>query len=106
MIEVGHFPCGLGLLEDVESVIQPETVVNLQTGDLLFLGTDGITEAAQEGDYKKGLFDEERLVQFLQTEGGEPLDKMKETLIRTITEFTQGVFHDDITFVMIRKTDE
>lgn len=104
VVEVGHFPCGLGLIEDVEGLIQPETFVNLHPGDLLFLGTDGITEAAQEGDYKKGIFDEARLVAFLKANGDKPLSELKKRLIHIVTEFTNGVFFDDVTFVMIRKT--
>ena len=103
VIEVGHFPCGLGLLEDVNDYMLPETRVGLEPGDLLFLGTDGITEAAQGGDYGKGLFDEQRLVRFIEQNGARPLADVKRDLLDEITAFTRGVFHDDITFVMIRK---
>ncbi len=106
IIEVGHFPCGLGLIENVEPLMQPETTVVLKPGDLLFLGTDGITEAALRGDYKQGLFDEKRLVTFLEENGASPLETTKNALVGKITDFTEGVFHDDITFVMIRKTED
>jgi serine phosphatase RsbU (regulator of sigma subunit) len=105
VLEVGHFPCGLGLLEEVDSYMKPETNLDLRDGDLLFLGTDGVTEAAKNGDYAMGLFDEKRLVGFLEKNGRRPLDEIRHDLLGEISVFTNGVFHDDITFVMIRKTD-
>lgn len=103
IISLGHFPCGLGFLNSLSEEGIEQDTFTLTSGDLLFLGTDGITEAAHKGEYKNGLFDETRLISFLEKNCEEPLNKIKSLLINVLHEFTNGIFHDDVTFVMVRK---
>lgn len=103
VVPVDHFPCGLGLKEGIEGKIRPETTIRLAPQDLLFLATDGVTEAARRGEYSGGVFDESGVVGFLEERGHQPLEQMKDELMNRLELFTRGIYHDDITFVMIRQ---
>ncbi len=101
-ISVSHIPCGLGFFDDVERKDFTEGGFRLNHSDLLFLGTDGITEAAKAGNYKNGIFDEPRLIDFLKTNAREPLEVIKTKLVSDLAQYTKGIFHDDVTFVLAR----
>jgi serine phosphatase RsbU (regulator of sigma subunit) len=102
-ISVNHFPLGIGFSEHLP-ITQDEDSFKLDKDDLLFIGTDGITEAAFKGDYQKGMFDEERLVSFLKNNATLPINEIKEKLILTLNQFTDGNFYDDITFIIAKAT--
>jgi len=101
-INVGHIPAGLGFVDDLDRREFTEGGFRLHNHDLLFLGTDGVTEAAREGDYRAGLFDEKRLIEFIKTNAKEPLDTIKSKLVSELDIYTKGVYHDDVTFVLAR----
>ena len=97
-----HFPLGLGFLPELAPQDVGEVEVTLAQGDFMFVGTDGITEAARGGDETKDLFGESGLVTFLKTQSTGPLTELKANLISVLEKFTAGVYHDDVSFMVLR----
>ena len=71
-------------------------------GDLLFIGSDGITEAARGGDIAAGQFGEEELVAVLRQHAAAPLNELKSALLDRLEAHTAGIYHDDVSFVVVR----
>ena len=62
-VSVENFPFGIGLT-DLERDIFEEGSFSLNKNDILFIGTDGITEAPEKGEISKGQYSEKRLKRF------------------------------------------
>ncbi len=89
----------LGDPEEFRKRITSEKL-RLKKGDLLFLYTDGITEAMND---MREQFGEKRLVEFIKKYHHLPVSDFKEKLNEEITAFTKGYPQsDDITFVVIK----
>lgn len=73
--------------------------ITMRPGDLLLIYTDGVTEAFDDSSH---LFGEERLREVLSQNFGSPVDKLSETILRKVLEFSGGVQHDDLTVVAAR----
>jgi sigma-B regulation protein RsbU (phosphoserine phosphatase) len=74
--------------------------IQLGAGDMLFLYTDGVTEA---GDPSGGFYGNERLKAFLNANAGEPLDELVHRLFADITAYSDGMEQfDDITMLALR----
>ena len=102
-LPVTHFPWGLGFLPNLGPGQVREETIELHTGDVLFVGTDGVTEAAFEGDHARGIFGAQRVVELLAAEAGtRPLPEIKARLLGELDRFTRGIYHDDVAFVMVR----
>lgn len=101
-INVSQMPCGLGFVEAMEEFGVGEDTFQLLDNDLLLMVTDGVTEAASGGDYGKGVFEEKRLIEFMKSRGHEPIEQIKTELTAKLHEFTGGIFHDDVTFLLAR----
>ena len=87
----------LGYLEDIE---YQSKKTQLKPGDLLFLFTDGVTEAFND---KEELYGEERLVRFLETQWIHSSEELVKESIRSVAEFSSGAPQsDDITLMAIR----
>lgn len=87
----------LGMLNYLE---YEEETVQLKPGDTLLLYTDGITEAMNE---KEELFEEERLLEILQTNQNVSAQELSRKIVDKVNSF-QGTLPqgDDITLVLIR----
>jgi serine phosphatase RsbU (regulator of sigma subunit) len=101
-INVSQMPCGLGFVSDLEDFDVAEESYTLEDNDLLLLITDGVTEAANQGDYSKGVFDEKRLISFIKDTADQPVEQIRTKLTNKLQEFTGGIFHDDVTFLIAR----
>lgn len=78
----------------------PTEETQLETGDLLLLYSDGITEAHND---KKELFGDKRLAEFLQKHPCDNAQKIVDDLMIEIGTFTTGVAQfDDMTLLVIR----
>jgi len=90
----------LGVMEDVNW--ESKTFL-MDHGDTLMLYTDGITEAQNEYDE---LFDEQRLIDCLQTSVGLPAQNIQDNVLAKLNEFVGGASQaDDITLmVLVRDT--
>lgn len=100
------FPMGLGFWGDLAADDVSERELVLAEGDLLFLGTDGVTEASRGGDPSRGFFGEERLRTLLSTSAREPLREIRTALVRELDAFTDGVYGDDVAFLIARRRSE
>ena len=69
------------------------------------LATDGLTEAYKEGNPKKEQFNDTRIKQLLENIGTESTETIKTNLIENINTFTNKVFLDDITFIIIKHNE-
>ncbi|HTJ21820.1 MAG TPA: SpoIIE family protein phosphatase [Gemmatimonadaceae bacterium] len=101
-IELSHFPFGLGFSPNLDMDAFSEETIRLGPGDVLFIGSDGITEAAREGDVTKGMFGEDGLVEFITDHAGHSATEMRAALLRRLEAFTGGAYSDDVSFVILR----
>jgi serine phosphatase RsbU (regulator of sigma subunit) len=101
-MELKHFPLGLGMIEDLGPNDFGEESVRLDPGDVIFLATDGVVEAAREGDFRRGVFGERALVDLLARHLHAPLADLKAEFVRALDEFTGGAYTDDIAFLLLR----
>ena len=101
-VELTHFPFGLGLIGNLELSDFTECEIALGPQDILYVGTDGVTEAARDGDHAKGIFGDDGLKRFLGSIGHASLDEARDDLVDRLEAHTSGHFTDDVAFVMIR----
>jgi serine phosphatase RsbU (regulator of sigma subunit) len=99
---VVQFPLGLGFMADLAPEDVGEESFELASGELLFVGTDGITEAAQRGDPRRGVFGEQKLIALLVAHARRPLVDLQRALLHELDEFTGGVYQDDVAFMVVR----
>ncbi|MBT6119944.1 SpoIIE family protein phosphatase [bacterium] len=97
-----QFPMGLGFTDIFDKSDIKNELLSLEDGDILFLGTDGITEAAKHGDVNLGMFGEDLLEKWLKENCEKTVDEMKKSLLETLDDYTSGKYFDDITFVIAR----
>ncbi|MFA6129191.1 MAG: SpoIIE family protein phosphatase [Bacteroidales bacterium] len=87
----------LGCLDDFE--YRSKKVV-LQPGDLLYLYTDGVTEAFNTHEE---LYEEERLENFLKNHLSNPIEEVVKESFQDVAEFSKGAPQsDDITVLAVR----
>lgn len=103
-VELDHFPFGLGFVGSLERQSFQEATLSLAPGDVLFMASDGITEAARNGEVVKGMFGEESLVEFIGVHARRPLEEVRAALLERLDAFTSGIYHDDVSFVIARAT--
>jgi serine phosphatase RsbU (regulator of sigma subunit) len=96
-----HLPMGLGFTDELRAEDVGEDSFVLEEGDLLFVGTDGITEAARGGDPRQGFLGDS-LADLLTRRSREPLQCIKQALLDELERFTEGVYHDDVAFMLVR----
>jgi serine phosphatase RsbU (regulator of sigma subunit) len=101
-----HFPLGLGFVGDLEIDAVGEDAFQLYPGDLLYVGTDGVTEAAPGGDPRRGLFGEQQIERLLVEHSRASLDDLRRALLAELETFTGGVYHDDVAFLLVRAHGE
>ncbi|WP_290878160.1 SpoIIE family protein phosphatase [Gracilimonas sp.] len=75
-------------------------VVELQSGDVLVLYTDGVTEAMNPEQTEE--YEEERLIACLKKNLGKTSREIQNAIIEDITEFSNGVQYDDITLLVLK----
>ena len=86
----------VGAMEDMEYV---NGTFAYDVGDLLFLYTDGTTEArSPSGDF----FGEDALRETLLRASALPVEQVPERVLSEVTSFTGGSLHDDVAMVAVR----
>jgi serine phosphatase RsbU (regulator of sigma subunit) len=103
-VGVQDFPMGLGFWAELEPHEVSENELALAEGDLLFLGTDGVTEASRHGDPSRGVFGDARLCELLRRHARDPLDAIRQALVRELDAFTGGNYQDDVAFMIARRS--
>ena len=99
--EVTHLPMGLGFVDELRAEEIGEDTFVLDENDLMFVGTDGVTEAARGGDARRGFLGDD-LEALLARHAREPLARVKQALLDKLEEFTGGVYYDDVAFLLVR----
>jgi serine phosphatase RsbU (regulator of sigma subunit) len=88
----------LGIMEDA---IWEHSVVQIESGDLLILYTDGVTEAMNSQDK---LFGVDRLLSSVRQDGDRPVEEIRSGVFTDIQDFVAGVpQYDDITLMVIKR---
>jgi serine phosphatase RsbU (regulator of sigma subunit) len=105
-IPMAHFPLGLGFVPDLQLERIGDAAVELARGDLLFIGTDGVFEAARDGEHRSGLFGVEPVREALAKSRGLPLSEVRQRLVDELDDFTGGRYSDDVAFLMLRARDD
>ena len=99
--EIEQLSVGGLLLGMFPEATYESATLKLQAGDVLVLYSDGVTEARNDADDEYG---EERLTAFLAKNRGLDPEKLVESLIRTVNEFSKdGKPGDDVTVTVIRR---
>jgi phosphoserine phosphatase RsbU/P len=81
-----------------------ESVIDLHTGDLFVLFTDGISESMNE---VSDTFGETRLGKLIEEHGHLPFDQLRERILREIEAFVGNASqHDDMTMILVKVEGE
>jgi serine phosphatase RsbU (regulator of sigma subunit) len=90
-----------GVLGMFESSCYESREFQLDKNDILFVYSDGLTDAENpQGE----MFGEKRLLEIIRREGPSGSPKMEQSFLQAIQDFTQGAPQtDDITFVVVQK---
>jgi sigma-B regulation protein RsbU (phosphoserine phosphatase) len=93
-------PLGILPVELMPPGILTSASVDLAPGDLLCIFSDGIPEAARDGEF----FGEERLEHGVRSRFGLPLDEIAEGVLEDVRAFYGGApVSDDITLLLVRR---
>jgi phosphoserine phosphatase RsbU/P len=88
-----------GAAEKFEALLQEERI-DLNTGDVIVLYTDGITEAM---NVESDLFGESRLSRIVEEHGHLDSGELRERILREIEAFVGGADqHDDMTMILMK----
>ena len=80
-----------------------EVTMPLETGDIFFLFTDGLSEAMSPEDE---LFGEGRLATIIEEHSDLPFEELRERILREVKAFVgERGPHDDITFILLKVDD-
>ncbi len=88
----------LGITDDIKTSLT-ELTIEINTGDIVLLFTDGITEAANASGE---MFSQERLAQALNKYADLPVGKLRDKIIEEVMSFQEEQL-DDMTLVVIKK---
>jgi phosphoserine phosphatase RsbU/P len=72
--------------------------VQLRSGDRMVLFTDGVTEASNSAEEE---FGEARLLAVLEENRSRSAVEIQKEILRTVSSFSQGVWHDDATLLVV-----
>ena len=100
---LNHLPLGIGLTTDLTTDCFKDETITLNSGDILMLATDGLTEAYKNGKPENEQFNEKRLIKILEENKNKNPEEIKETIIQEIDQFTENTYLDDLTFIIIKK---
>lgn len=88
----------LGILADQ---VYAESVTEMESGDFLYVFTDGVTEAFNAD---REAFSEERLAQCLNLDGEPEAEKILERVRSSVASFVAGADqHDDVTSLVVKR---
>ncbi|HRX47600.1 MAG TPA: PP2C family protein-serine/threonine phosphatase [Spirochaetota bacterium] len=88
----------LGIKNDITEFMSDDELV-INKGDVLFLYTDGITEAF---DKNRNIFSKKRLRELLEKEGNKPADEIRRSVLAELEGYAK---HDDVTMIIIRRIE-
>ena len=90
----------IGLKKDIE---YSESKINLKRGDILFVYSDGLTEARNESDI---YFGETRLTDLLKKVKHDSASQIAQAILQTVDNFVSDIpYSDDLSFAIIKRMD-
>jgi sigma-B regulation protein RsbU (phosphoserine phosphatase) len=95
-LDEGGPPLGLKIPPIDRTYVENDLL--LESGDCLLLFTDGVTEATDSDGTE---FGEDRLVELLRSAAGMDAAHVRHTVMESVTRFSRGVFHDDVTILVL-----
>jgi serine phosphatase RsbU (regulator of sigma subunit) len=101
-LPVSDFPLGVGFTPNLALEQIGEARLKLDPGDLVFVGTDGVFEAARLGQHELGVFGTEPVVEILSDGGDAPLPELRRRVVERLDAFTGRSYSDDVAFFMLR----
>jgi sigma-B regulation protein RsbU (phosphoserine phosphatase) len=115
-LSAGHNPAYLfrGATGEIEELVARDLVlgafsfakyqsvpIRLNSGDLLFIYTDGITEAMNPHDE---MFGEERLIELIRRNAVSGCEVVEREVLASLEDFTEGMSQtDDMTYMVVQK---
>jgi serine phosphatase RsbU (regulator of sigma subunit) len=102
ILELNHFPFGIGFSRDFSESDFTQISSSLAKDDVLYMVTDGITEAFHSGNAHGEQFGEERLLSFISGHSHLSADEIKDALVKELQVFTRDIYHDDVTFIIVK----
>jgi serine phosphatase RsbU (regulator of sigma subunit) len=96
----------IGIEDDIAKKVEDETFI-LNTGDVMLIFTDGITEAWKKGTTKNernpdsDMFGEDNLIEIFKRNGERTVDEIKNSIVAALVDYQ---CNDDVTMVVIRRT--
>ena len=102
MLSLDHFALGIGFSDSFVREDYTQSAYTLAAGDVIFMVTDGITEAFCGGNVKLEQYGEERLKGLFLKHAARSAEEVKAALIAELDEFTGGIYHDDVTFIVAK----
>ncbi len=103
-IESDLVPVGLGFEGELGIDRFSEMSFSLATNDLFVAVTDGVIEAAKGGDIRVGIYGSAQLGSYITRNAQLPLSQICDGLINELENYTKGVFYDDLTVVLLRRS--
>lgn len=100
--EVSELGVGGGIVGCSEELTYQEETVDLRTGDILMLYTDGIAEARRDHDE----YGEERLKAVIRANSRKSLKNLAKVVTEEVRTFAENVLRDDLTMVLVRLADK
>ncbi|NBV41902.1 hypothetical protein EBR96_03935, partial [bacterium] len=79
-IPADQFPMGIGFFEDIEPSEFQKIEFELRPGDLIYIGTDGVVEAAKGGKYGEGTFGDDGIKAFILENSTLPVNEFRNKL--------------------------
>ncbi|MSR88107.1 MAG: hypothetical protein EXS67_00425 [Candidatus Margulisbacteria bacterium] len=102
MLSLDHFALGIGFSDSFVREDYTQSAYTLAVGDVIFMVTDGITEAFFGGNVTLEQYGEERLKGLFLKHAAGSAEDVKVALIAELDEFTGGIYHDDVTFIVAK----
>lgn len=100
---INSFPARYGVFDIPEEKIRTQ-FITIHHGDILFLYTDGLTEAKRRTDPKReDMFGTEQIEELLKQYHSASAETIKEHLLVAFKEWTGEVYEDDVCFVIIKR---
>ena len=92
------------MLMGARGQVYPEGSLSLQTGDVLVLVTDGITEARV--DHHLEFFGTEGISDCLSRNAGASAEQIATELLKDALSFANGELRDDVAIVVVKRLDD
>lgn len=100
------FPMGIGFTDVLGQDDFKEQTLEFQTGDIILMLSDGITEAVKAGNLEGDTLGEAPLEDILLRHNAESANDIRDRVIDAVKTHTQNIFYDDVTLIVVRVVED